>query len=139
MRRTSVSLPTKQVAHDPYEKPDRYRRDQHNQEPASVFIRMQNAWMSQSQKARYLKTGAIVFAVLFLFYLFSPSGVEIPGAGTGKFSDKVVYTSPSAYNISLYQVLKTTTRVKYPPTRPMAPTDAQDPSPRRSPSCNMFP
>ena len=84
MRRTSVSLPTKHVAHDPYEKPDRYRRDQHNQEPASVFIRMQNAWMSQSQKARYLKTGAIVFAVLFLFYLFSPSGVEIPGAGGGK-------------------------------------------------------
>ncbi|KAK3501640.1 putative guanosine-diphosphatase [Neurospora crassa] len=83
MRRTSVSLPTKHVAHDPHEKPDRYRRDQHNQEPASVFIRMQNAWMSQSQKARYLKTGAIVFAVLFLFYLFSPSGVEIPGADGG--------------------------------------------------------
>ncbi|KAK4192876.1 putative guanosine-diphosphatase [Podospora australis] len=81
MRRTSVSLPTKQVAHDPHEKPDRYEFD--HREP-SVFVKMQQSWASQSQRARYLKTGAIVFVVFCLFYFFSPSGVELVHGGGGQ-------------------------------------------------------
>jgi len=80
MRRTSVSLPTKQVARDPFEKPDRYGRDSNHREP-SLFVKMHNSWMSQSQRTRYIKTGAIIFFVFFLFYYFSPSGVEIYNEG----------------------------------------------------------
>ncbi|KAK5658508.1 hypothetical protein OQA88_1900 [Cercophora sp. LCS_1] len=82
MRRTSVSLPTKQVARDPHEKPDRY--DEHGRE-AGLFARMHSAWVTQSQRARYLKTGAIIFVVFVLFFYFSPSGVDIySGGGQGQ-------------------------------------------------------
>ncbi|KAK4226891.1 putative guanosine-diphosphatase [Podospora fimiseda] len=82
MRRTSVSLPTKHIAHDPHEKPDRYYGDHRE---TSLFAKMQSAWVSQSQRARYIKTGAIVFAIFTIFYLFSPSGVDITtGAGGGQ-------------------------------------------------------
>lgn len=74
MRRTSVSLPIKQVAQDPHEKPDRYGFG--HREPG-IFVKMQQSWASQSQRARYVKTGAIVFVVFCLFYFFSPSGVEL--------------------------------------------------------------
>ncbi|KAL2207613.1 guanosine diphosphatase [Sarocladium strictum] len=72
MRRQSVSLPTKQVARDPHEKPDRYDIDD-----KSPFGKMKEAFMSQSQRTRWLKTAAIVFSVVFFVYWFSPSGVEI--------------------------------------------------------------
>lgn len=78
MRRTSVSLPTKQIAYDPHEKPDRY--DGVNREP-NIIMKMHSAWASQSQRARYFKAGAIIFAVFCLFYYFSPSGVEIYHGG----------------------------------------------------------
>lgn len=74
MRRTSVSLPTKHIARDPFEKPDRYDFDHRD---AGLLQRMQTAWMSQSQRARWIKTGAILFSVIFLFFYFSPSGVEL--------------------------------------------------------------
>lgn len=74
MRRTSVSLPTKHVARDPYEKPGRYQVEQG--EPGLV-ARMHSAWMSQTQRSRWIKTGAIVFAIFFVFYYFSPSGVDL--------------------------------------------------------------
>ncbi|KAK0735479.1 nucleoside phosphatase family-domain-containing protein [Apiosordaria backusii] len=73
MRRTSVSLPTKHVARDPHEKPDRYEFG--HREP-DLLSKMQSAWTQQSQRARYIKTGAIVFTVLLLFYFFSPSSVD---------------------------------------------------------------
>lgn len=78
MRRTSVSLPTKQIAHDPFEKPDRYEGGSHR---PGLLAKMQSAWASQSQRARYIKTGAILFFVLFLFYYFSPSGVDLYNGG----------------------------------------------------------
>ncbi|KAB5575957.1 putative guanosine-diphosphatase [Coniochaeta sp. 2T2.1] len=74
MRRTSVSLPTKQLARDPFEKPDRYDFDHRD---AGVFARMQSAWMSQSQRARWVKTCGIIFTIFLLFFYFSPSGVEL--------------------------------------------------------------
>jgi guanosine-diphosphatase len=79
MRRTSVSLPTKQVAHDPFEKPDRYASGSHT--GGSLFSRMKESWMSQSQKMRWIKTSAIIFSLIVLFYLFAPSGVEVVTGG----------------------------------------------------------
>jgi guanosine-diphosphatase len=77
MRRQSVSLPTKHVASDPHEKPDRYLDPR---EPG-LLTRMRAAWMSQSQRARWIKTAAIVFVVFYLFYYLSPSGVELYKGG----------------------------------------------------------
>ncbi|KAK3905294.1 nucleoside phosphatase family-domain-containing protein [Staphylotrichum tortipilum] len=77
MRRTSVSLPTKHIAYDPHEKPDRYETNRGE----SLLVKMQSAWASQSQRARYIKTGAIIFVVFVLFYFFSPSGVDLYHAG----------------------------------------------------------
>ncbi|KAK1754766.1 putative guanosine-diphosphatase [Echria macrotheca] len=79
MRRTSVSLPTKHIAHDPHEKPDRY--DGQGREPG-LIASMQSAWVSQSQRARYLKTGAIIFVVFLLFFYFSPTGVDLYNGST---------------------------------------------------------
>lgn len=69
-----MSLPTKQIAHDPYEKPDRYEGSYRNPD---YLDKMKEAWMSQSQRSRWSKTGALVFALVCLFYWFSPSGVEV--------------------------------------------------------------
>ncbi|KAK3378413.1 putative guanosine-diphosphatase [Podospora didyma] len=75
MRRTSVSLPTKHVAHDPFEKPDRYDFDYR---APGLRSRMQSAWANQTQnRMRYIKSGAIIFVVFLLFYFFSPSGVDL--------------------------------------------------------------
>lgn len=79
MRRTSVSLPTKHVARDPHEKPGRYGADSRGDH--GLMAKMQSAWMSQTQRARYVKTGAIVFVVILLFFYFSPSGVDLHSAG----------------------------------------------------------
>lgn len=79
MRRTSVSLPTKHLARDPHEKPGRYKVDQQGQ--PGFLARMHSAWMSQTQRARWIKTGAIVFAVFFLFYYLSPTGVDLYSEG----------------------------------------------------------
>ncbi|KAH7318349.1 nucleoside phosphatase family-domain-containing protein [Stachybotrys elegans] len=77
MRRTSVSLPTnKQPVHDPFEKPDRYYSD-HRGQP--MLEKMKDSWMAQSQRMRWAKTGAVVFAVLCLFLWFSPSGSHVSG------------------------------------------------------------
>ncbi|KAL1842704.1 hypothetical protein VTJ49DRAFT_4483 [Mycothermus thermophilus] len=82
MRRTSVSLPTKSkpVAYDPHEKPDRYGASRQS----SLIMKMQSAWLSQSQRARYTKTGAIILFVFLLFYFFSPSGVDVYHGRTGQ-------------------------------------------------------
>ncbi|KAL2023928.1 hypothetical protein VTK56DRAFT_705 [Thermocarpiscus australiensis] len=74
MRRTSVSLPTKHIAYDPHEKPDRYKAT--NRQPR-LLVKMQSAWVSQSQRARYIRTGAILVVVFLLFYYFSPAGVDL--------------------------------------------------------------
>ncbi|KAH6893222.1 nucleoside phosphatase family-domain-containing protein [Thelonectria olida] len=74
MRRTSVSLPTKQVAYDPHEKPDRYRFIPKKQ---GLLARMKESVMTQAQRTRWIKTAAIVLAIVTLFYFMSPRGVEI--------------------------------------------------------------
>lgn len=77
MRRTSVSLPTKNVAHDPHEKPARHRP-----QDVGIFAGFQAVWMSQAQKTRWVKTAAIIFVVVALFYWLSPRGVDIYNEGT---------------------------------------------------------
>ncbi|RKU42479.1 Guanosine-diphosphatase [Coniochaeta pulveracea] len=74
MRRTSVSLPTKNVVRDPFEKPGRYNFEHRD---ATLFQRMHTAWTTQSQRARWIKTGAILFSVILLIFYFSPSGVKL--------------------------------------------------------------
>lgn len=77
MRRTSVSLPTKQPAHDPHEKRARYKPQE-----VEIFAGLKAVWMSQAQKTRWAKTAAIIFAVVALFYWLSPRGVDIYNEGT---------------------------------------------------------
>jgi guanosine-diphosphatase len=78
MRRTSVSLPTKHVHYDPHEKPARY--DGNNRQ-TGILEKVQASWMNQTQRARWVKTTAIVVFLVFLFYYFSPKGVDIYSSG----------------------------------------------------------
>jgi len=73
MRRTSVSLPTKQGRRDPHEKADRYETG--HRDP-SILEKLQIAGMNPAQKSRWLKTTAIIAFILLLFYYFSPKGVD---------------------------------------------------------------
>lgn len=85
MRRTSVSLPTRNVAHDPYEKSARYGSTGASNSAAGTLERIKTAWMTQSQRSRYLKTGGILLFVVFLFYYLSPSGTDVYGGGKEVF------------------------------------------------------
>ncbi|KAK2065633.1 GDA1/CD39 family protein [Colletotrichum caudatum] len=76
MRRTSVSLPTKQPVRDPYEKPGRFSPAQRN---TGLLGRLRD--MSQAQKTRWMRTGAIAFFVVFLFWYLSPRGVNVYNGG----------------------------------------------------------
>jgi guanosine-diphosphatase len=88
MRRTSVSLPTKQPAHDPHEKPARYR-------PRNLgfFESVKAVWMSQAQKTRWVKTAAIVFVLVAFFYWASPKGVDIYNEGTQSSAERQITQS----------------------------------------------
>jgi hypothetical protein len=81
MRRTSVSLPTRNVAHDPHEKPARYSTKGASDSAAGILEKAKAAWMTQSQRSRYLKTGGILLFVIFLFYYLSPSGTDVYSGG----------------------------------------------------------
>ncbi len=82
MRRTSVSLPTTKVAHDPHEEPERYSRKGAANSVADTLEKARIAWMTQSQRSRYLKTGGILLFVIFLFYYLAPGGTDVYGGGT---------------------------------------------------------
>lgn len=86
MRRTSVSLPTSKVpAHDPHEKPNRYNTRGARDSAVGTLEKIQNAVMTQSQRSRYLKTGGILFFVVFLFYYLSSGS----SSHTGGMIEKV--------------------------------------------------
>jgi guanosine-diphosphatase len=89
MRRTSVSLPTKNIPKDPYEKPARYGSNPGGVATAAAGVhragngvlagmlnQIQTGAMTQSQRSRYMKTGGILLFVLFLFYFLAPKGVN---------------------------------------------------------------
>lgn len=76
MFRALSSLPSKQSSHDPHEKPGRYIPASRNR-GKGVFARMSDSWLAQPQRMRWLKAGTIVFALICLFYWFSPAGVQV--------------------------------------------------------------
>ncbi|TQV91093.1 guanosine-diphosphatase [Cordyceps javanica] len=105
--------PTSQRSHDPHEKPGRYQPKNRKQ---GFFANMKESWASQSQKTRYFKTTAIVFAIICLFYWLSPSGVPVQPSVT---------KSPNPEPVGL------TTGVNTPPAerpveKPVVNTPAQD-------------
>jgi hypothetical protein len=134
MRRSSVSLPTKHLAHDPHEKPDRYDNGDRD---STLIMKMQSAWASQSQRARYIKTGAIIFVVFLLFYYFSPSGVDIYHEGRLAREVETGVLRAVADHFQLHQTKRLKARRR--PTRRTAPTSAPSPSPRTSPLCSTSP
>ncbi|TVY29381.1 putative guanosine-diphosphatase [Lachnellula hyalina] len=84
MRRTSVSLPTRNVAHDPHEKPARYNTKGASNSAVAILEKAKAAYMTQSQRSRYLKTGGILLFIVFLFYYLSPSGIDVHNGATEK-------------------------------------------------------
>ncbi|KNB05697.1 guanosine-diphosphatase, partial [Fusarium oxysporum f. sp. lycopersici 4287] len=73
--RTPTSPPSSKFpVFDPHEKPDRYKFKPKRQ---GIIGRMKESWMTQSQRTRWIKTAAIVFAIVTLFYFISPKGVEV--------------------------------------------------------------
>ncbi|KAF4963525.1 hypothetical protein FSARC_8462 [Fusarium sarcochroum] len=72
--RTTTSPPSKLAVFDPHEKPDRYK---FKPKRHGLFARMKESFMTQSQRTRWIKTAAIVFAIVTLFYFISPKGVEV--------------------------------------------------------------
>lgn len=80
MRRSSLS--TRHGLPDPHEKPGRYYRSKNPLgQHAGILENLKFAWMTQSQRSRYLKTGGIVFFIVFLFYFLAPSGTNIVPGG----------------------------------------------------------
>ena len=88
MRRTSVSLPTKHVAHDPHEKQARY-----GHKTPSILDTFQAAWMTQGQRARWLKATVVLAFIFVLFYCISPKGIDLrrPSAAGGQIPTDSTY------------------------------------------------
>lgn len=78
MRRTSVSLPTRNAHRDPYEKLARYGNPEGASTLKTKVDNIKTAWMTQSQRSRYLKTGGILLFIVFLFYYLAPKAVHGP-------------------------------------------------------------
>lgn len=67
-RRRSVSLPN-----DPFEKANRHQRTNgHANGSTGVVDNIKGALMTQSQRSRYLKTGAILAFILLLLFFLAP-------------------------------------------------------------------
>ncbi len=88
-RRRSVSLPYRADSDlsdpfDPFEKPNRHSTTSGGRHSASPTLveSLQNAWMTQSQRSRYFKTGGVLVFILFiLFYVFE-SWRGVPDVGS---------------------------------------------------------
>lgn len=82
MRRTSVSLPRDSGAPDPHEKPGRYSSKTGSKgDNTGILANIQTAWMTQSQRSRYIKTGGILIFIIFLFYYLAPKGTHVRNLG----------------------------------------------------------
>ncbi|KAL2259833.1 hypothetical protein VTK26DRAFT_6345 [Humicola hyalothermophila] len=79
MRRMSASSQANKVAYDPHEKPDRYKPKSRN---SNLKMKMQSSRASSSQRARYIRSGAIILVLFLLFYYFSPAGVDLYNGAT---------------------------------------------------------
>ena len=92
-RRSSVKLPSQEHS-DPYEKPDRHSTSG-KQHLGSMQDRVHAAWMNQSQRARYIKTGCLIAFVLLVIYYISPSRYDGAIPGAGKFPGGDAASDPS--------------------------------------------
>lgn len=131
---TSSKLP----GFDPHEKPDRYKFKPKRQ---GIIGRMKESWMTQSQRTRWIKTAAIVFAIVTLFYFISPKGVEVYHEGTpsgGSSSSRSSLNNLMLTNRQLPSLLTQSTMDSHPRILLTAPIDAPSPSPRTSLSSSMF-
>merc|ERR1711977_725035 len=63
------------------EKAARYSTRGASDSAAAKLEDIKTAWMTQSQRSRYLKTGGLLLFIVFLFYYLSPSGID-GGAST---------------------------------------------------------
>lgn len=137
MRRTSVSLPTKQVAHDPHEKLARHRPQE-----VEIFSGLKAVWMSQAQKTRWVKTAAIIFALVTLFYWLSPKGVDIYNEGAFVCREPVARHRGACILTRVQSPTRPAPRpkgrAKSPLTLRTEPTSARSPAPSRNPSFNMY-
>lgn len=88
-RRRSVSLPYRANSDisdpfDPFEKPNRHSSSSasHHSSLPTLIESLQNAWMTQSQRSRYVKTGGVVVFILLLLFFFSGGRTGIPSVGS---------------------------------------------------------
>ncbi len=72
MRPTSKSPPTTNRQSDPHEKLARYGNPQGASTLKNKIEKAKTAWMGQSARSRYLKTGGILLFIVFLFYYLAP-------------------------------------------------------------------
>lgn len=127
MRRTSVSLPTKQPARDPHEKPGRFAPAQRN---TGLFTALRD--MSQAQKTRWMRTGAIAFFVVFLFWYLSPRGVNVYNGGGKQWPSEAHQIDLRLIHLQQYRKVALVARSL--PMPRTAPTSALSPAPSPSPS-----
>ncbi len=89
-RRSSVQLPSR---NDPYEKPDRHTSSGKTHQFESMQEKAQAAWMNQSQRSRYVKTGCLLAFLILVIYYISPA--HYVGSGQNRFSAGDVASDPS--------------------------------------------
>lgn len=94
MRRISVSLPTRNSQRDPHEKLARYGPPPGASTLKTKIDSVKTAWMTQSQRSRYMKTGGILLFIVFLFYYLAPKGVHV-GSGSNSGSNGVSNGAPN--------------------------------------------
>jgi guanosine-diphosphatase len=74
---TAGSLPTRNSAKDPFEKPDRHAAKPSNGSYAGLMHDVKTASMNQGQRTRYLKAGGLIALVLMIFWFWSPGKTYI--------------------------------------------------------------
>ena len=105
-RRRSISLPTRNnhYQRDPHEKLGRHSTNGSLHRPTGKVASLKDAWMTQSQRARYLKTGGIVAFFLFLLYVFTRHEQHFKPFG-GKPPSQYMFMIRSSLIVELRQVL----------------------------------
>ncbi|MCJ1296908.1 Guanosine-diphosphatase [Xylographa carneopallida] len=94
-RRRSVTLPTRNGHHDPFEKTKRHTSNGLANGPAGAVESLKAVWMTQSQRARYLRAGGIIAVFVFLFFLLSPNGRANVGDFVGNSGSGSLSSDPS--------------------------------------------